>query len=77
MGGHPVALIEAKIIGQGWDVPRNVTTALAASVAGAREYCTDADGKGYMLVRSSCGPVRLDVFRTSGTVQSGRPESSV
>lgn len=76
MGGHAVALIGAKIIEQSWDVPRNVTTALAASVARAPEYSTDADGKSYMLVRSSPGPVRLDVFRTTGMVQSGPSESS-
>ncbi|QGN32300.1 hypothetical protein [Microlunatus sp. Gsoil 973] len=76
MGGHPVVLIEDKIIEQGWDVPRHITAALAASVARAPEYHTDANGKGYMLVRSSRGPVRLDVFRATGTVQSGPSELS-
>jgi hypothetical protein len=76
MGGQPVHVIEAKINNRGWQVPREVVTALAASLARAPEYYTDSDGKGHVVVRTPDGPVKLDALLATGTVQFGPGHAS-
>lgn len=36
---------------------------------------TDADGKGYLLVRTAEGPVKINATRFEGTAPTGEPDA--
>lgn len=76
MGGQSVAVVMAKITEQGWDMPREVATALAESLARGPEYHTHSNGRTYVHVRSPGGSVRLDALLATGTVRFGSRDTS-